>query len=381
MVARTADRRLAQHPHGDPGRHRLVRLRLLRLGDPDAHHRRAGGRRAAVHQLPRHADVFTHPGLSAHRPQQPQARYALHRGHRHRIPQLTRQDRPRRPPAPQPPAPLRLRLVPGRKVAPGPRTRSHSGRTVRQLAAAPRLRPLLRLHGRGHRSVRTRAVRGQPPGPASAQPRLPPLGRPGRPGHRLPARPPHLPARQPLLPESRTGCDPRTLPGTEGVHRALPSPTCRPSTPASWNTPTPSRRRERPLQRHPPDHRSGAGPPEPARRPPGTGALPGRLGSCRQHPLPPVQAVHRPRRRTRPAGGALAPRHHRPRRYPRAVRPRDRHRTDPPGRGRNPLRRGTVRRPYHRRHLRRCRGPRTTEHPALRNAGAPGASCTKAGKL
>ena len=148
---------VAQRALHRPRRHRLRAPRLLRLADPDAEPRPAGGRRPALQQHAHHRALLAQPLVHADRPQPPLERDGVHHRGRDRLPGLER------------PHPVRERL-PVRDAA-GARLQHHSrsasgtsrpteqcsaGRALRSLAARARLRALLRLHGRRHAASTTR---------------------------------------------------------------------------------------------------------------------------------------------------------------------------------------------------------------------------------
>ena len=84
-------------------------------------------------------------------------------------------------------APARLSQLHAGQVARDAAHRDRRDRPVRRLAARPRLRPLLRLHGCRDRPVRARAGARQHAGRSARhlRHRLSPDVRPGRPGHPL----------------------------------------------------------------------------------------------------------------------------------------------------------------------------------------------------
>ena len=147
----------AEHPDRAVRRRRLLRLRLLRLADCHADHRRARRARPALHRLPHHRDVLDHAGRAAHRAQPPLRRRRLPRQLRQRLSRLPRQDRARSRHARRDAAAARLPQLHGRQVARHAVVRDRAHGALRRLAAGARLRPLLRLHGRGDRPVRAGA--------------------------------------------------------------------------------------------------------------------------------------------------------------------------------------------------------------------------------
>ena len=142
---RTAPDGCAQR-RGDGGRRpRVLRSRLLRQRDPHPEHRRPRRRRAALHQLPRGPAVLTDPGLAADRAQRPRRRHGPGRPHRRRVPRLRR--RAARAPAVDGRDVPRQRLLDPRRrqVAPVQERRPLRSRRQALLAAAARVRPVLRL--------------------------------------------------------------------------------------------------------------------------------------------------------------------------------------------------------------------------------------------
>ena len=182
----------------------LRRPGLLRFGHPHPGHRRAGRARCAPDRLPHHGDVLDHPGGAAHRLQPPPGGHGLPGQLRQRLSRLPRQDGRRGRHAARDAAPAWLCQLHAGQVACHPAERDRAHRPLRRLAAGPRLRPLLRLHGRRDRPVRARAGSRQHAAVGARhrggqlRERLPPDGRPGRPGAALPVRPPGRPARQAL---------------------------------------------------------------------------------------------------------------------------------------------------------------------------------------
>ena len=179
------------------------------------------------------------------------------------------------------------------------------GRAVQRLAARARVRPLVRVPRRAHRSVAPGAVRGQPRRSHDpAAPRLPPERGSGRPCHRLRPRPSHGGAATgrssstwPSAPATgRTTSRAPTSSGTEGATTGAGT--------ASATSASPGRRR---LGIVPPDTR--AGPAQPGRRRPGASSRP--TSGARRPPAGGLRGLPGAHRRAdRPAG-----------RYPRRDRP------------------------------------------------------------
>ena len=192
-----APERRAEHP-GDPvRRRRLLRPGLLWLADLDAHDRRDCPPRPALHRLPHDGDVLDHARGAADRPQPSFGGRRLPRQFRFGLSRLSRQDRPGSGHHRRDAAPARLSQLHAGQVARDAAHRVGRDRPVRRLAARPRLRPLLRLHGRRDRPVRARAGARQHAGRGAGHLRdgLSPDGRPGRPGDPLPCRSCRRPAR------------------------------------------------------------------------------------------------------------------------------------------------------------------------------------------
>ena len=158
----------------DPVRRcRLLRLRLLRLADRHADHRRDRPARPALHRLPHDGDVLDDARGAADRPQPSFGGRRLPGQLRFGLSRLSRQDRqggrhPRRDAAP-----ARLSQLHAGQVARDAAHRIGRHRPVRRLAARPRLRPLLRLHGRRDRPVRARAGARQHAGRSARAPSRP----------------------------------------------------------------------------------------------------------------------------------------------------------------------------------------------------------------
>ena len=149
-----AERR--RHP---PRRQRFLALRLLRIVDRDAERRSAGGERAALHELPRHAGVLPDASELADGPQPPFGRDAQRRRLRHRLPEHARRDPAQRRDPRGDAAAARLRHVHGREVAPDAGAGVLAGRPVPQPSTRARVRPVLRVPRRRDRSVPARARR------------------------------------------------------------------------------------------------------------------------------------------------------------------------------------------------------------------------------
>ena len=128
----------------------------------------------------------------------------------------------------------RLRHVRGRQVAPHAGDRDDDGQPARPLAARPRLRALLRLHGRRDRPVPPRPRARQPPGRAAAHARggLPPHRGPGRQGDRCSSR-----TCGPSRPTSRSSSGSRPARATRRTRRrpAYIEPLPRPASTTGWD--------------------------------------------------------------------------------------------------------------------------------------------------
>ena len=143
----------------------LRAARLLRLADPDAQPRSPRGERAALHQHAHHGALLAEPLLHPDRAQPPLERDGLHHRGRDRLSRA------------------RNGLIPFENgflseilLAHGyntfalgkwhltPTEQSQRRRPLRSLAARPRLRALLRLHGRRHAPVLPGSRLRQPPG-------------------------------------------------------------------------------------------------------------------------------------------------------------------------------------------------------------------------
>ncbi len=180
-----------QHPGRAVRRCRVLRFRLLRLAHRHARHRRHRRTRPALHRLPHHGDVLDHAGGAADRPQPPFGGRGLPRQFRFGLSRLSRQDLPRGRHPGRDAASARLSQLHAGQVARHVAHRIGRHRPVRRLAARPRLRSLLRLHGCRDRPVRAGAGARQHAGRSAGQlrHRLSPDVRPGRPGHPLHRRP------------------------------------------------------------------------------------------------------------------------------------------------------------------------------------------------
>ena len=226
VVARSRPpRRPCPERRGDPLRRpRVLPLRLLRVRPPDPQHRPSRRWWPALLELPRHAAVLPHPRRAAHRPQPPLGGHAGHLELQHRVP-------PHAGPHHRPGdhdgrgAPRRrLRHVHGRQVAPVPDGRGVGRRALRQLAAATRVRPVLRVPRRRDRPVHPRPHLRQPQRrtAADAGGGLPPHRGPGRQDARVHQRLGGDPPRPAVLHLPRPRRHPRAPPGTRRVPRAPP---------------------------------------------------------------------------------------------------------------------------------------------------------------
>ncbi len=140
--------------------------------------RSARGRGPPVRQLPHDVALLPHPCGAAHRSQSPFERDGEDRRDAVGVPGIRRYDPegerfPFGDPAAEP-----LRHVRRREMAPHAGDRADDGRSARQMAARPRLRALLRIHGRRDRPVPARPRLRQPPRRSTAHPGggLPPDG-------------------------------------------------------------------------------------------------------------------------------------------------------------------------------------------------------------
>ena len=128
----------------------------------------AASGRATV-QLPHHRAVLADPVVPAHRAQPPLQRHGPRRRPGHGLPGLLgRGARARTASSPRSCAPQGYSTLRGRQVAPHARRRDAHGRRPQQLAARPRLRPLVRLPRRRDAPVRAHALLRQPLGAAAA---------------------------------------------------------------------------------------------------------------------------------------------------------------------------------------------------------------------
>ena len=147
------------HP---PRRHRLLPLRLLRVGPRHPEHRPPGRRRAALHQLPRDPAVLADPGRAAHRPEPPHGGDAVHLQLRQRLPAHARpHHRPRRHRG-RGAARRGLRHLRRGQMAPVQHGERVGRRPLRPVAVPARVRPLLRVPRGRDRPVLTRAGLRQP---------------------------------------------------------------------------------------------------------------------------------------------------------------------------------------------------------------------------
>ena len=122
------------------------------------------------------------------------------------------------------PGQQRLQHLLRRQVAPDPTGRDNRSRPLRQVAARPRLRALLRLPWRRHRPVSPRAHLRQPLGAGArhASRGLPPQRRPGRSRHRLHQGRARGRSRQAVPPLVRHRLRSRAPSGRAGVGQPLP---------------------------------------------------------------------------------------------------------------------------------------------------------------
>ncbi len=206
-----------------PGRHRVRAARLLRQPDRHPAPRLARGRRPALQPHAHDGALLAVALLRDHRPQPPLQRDGRDHRARHRLPGLRRQHPVRERVPVRDAAAARLQHLHDRQVAPDAVGAGVRRRSLRPLAAGPRLRPLLRLPRRRHQPVVSRPRPRQPPGGAAAQPRggLPPDRRPGRPRHLLHRRRQAGGPGQALLPALLHRRDARAAPRREGMGRPL----------------------------------------------------------------------------------------------------------------------------------------------------------------
>ncbi len=226
VVARSATRPARQPQCRDhrPRRRGVRPAGMLRIRHRHTRARRPGRRRPALHELPHHLVVLTHPRLCPDGPQPPLQRHGADRRARHRVPGL-------RLPHPEVQRPVvggaaraRLRHLGRGQVAPHPRRRVPRGRPPHTLAAGPGLRALLRLHGGRDAPVRPRPRGGQPPDPSATTPpgRLPPHRGPRRPRRRAREGPASGRPRQAVLPLLLPRRVPRPAPSPPALDRAVP---------------------------------------------------------------------------------------------------------------------------------------------------------------
>ena len=161
--------RRAQRALHRPRRHRLRAARLLRLADPHAQPRSARRERPALQQHAHDRALLAEPLVHADRPQPPLERDGVHHRGRDRLPRLERPHPVRERLPLRDPAGARLQHVRARQVAPHAHRAVQRRRPLRSLAARPRLRALLRLHGRRHQPVLPGPRLRQPPGRAAAR--------------------------------------------------------------------------------------------------------------------------------------------------------------------------------------------------------------------
>ena len=184
VAAPAAGRRRQDAERGDHPlrRHRVRSPRLLRLDDRDAEHRRDGGRRAALQQLPHHRDLLADARLFADRAEPPLGRAEHDRQLRQRLPEHAGRADEACDDARRDPARAGLWHLLRRQVAPRAVGADLGSRSGRRLAAAARVRSVLRVPRRGDAPVLPRADVRQPSRRAAgaSRGRLPRQRRSGR---------------------------------------------------------------------------------------------------------------------------------------------------------------------------------------------------------
>ncbi len=165
VVRRATASRCRRAERGDrpARRHRVRPVRLLRLRHRHAEHRRARGRRSAVHQLPRHPAVLADTGVAADRAIAARRRHARGVELPHRVSRTCSATSPTTPP----PSPRCLREEGYATFCVGkwhlaPMEQCSAAGPVRPVAARSGLRPVLRLHGGRDRPVPSRTGLRQP---------------------------------------------------------------------------------------------------------------------------------------------------------------------------------------------------------------------------
>ena len=211
----------SQHRHDRSGRRRLFATRLLRLGHRNPGPGQPGRRWPALCQLPRHAAVLADPDLSPDGTQSPQRGHEPGRGDDQRVPQhaglrVERGGQPRRDAASP-----RLSDPGFRQVALGLHQRDEPGRLLRPLAAAARLRPVLRLPGWRDQPVES-GVDPRQRAHRTAGRRLPPVGRHRRQRQQVAAATGVGSARQTVLPVRRLRGRTLSPPCAAGLRRQVP---------------------------------------------------------------------------------------------------------------------------------------------------------------
>ncbi len=208
-----------------PRRRRLRAARLLRVDHRDPQHRRAR-RRSGVRLANFHTAALCSPTrvVSPHRPEPPLERDGPRRRPGDGLPRVRRRDPVRERLPLRDPARRGLLDLRRREVAPHARRRDPHGCRPQQLAARPRLRPVVRVPRRRDAPVRADALLRQPLGAAAAHRGggLPPHRGPGRPRHRVPERPPQRRRRAAVLPLLLHRSLPLAAPRTAGVDREVP---------------------------------------------------------------------------------------------------------------------------------------------------------------
>ena len=162
--------RCAQRPLPGVGRHGHRDLGLLRRPRRDARHEPHRRTRRAAVAVSHHRAVLADPGLAAHRPQRHHRRDGHHRGVHRRLPELQRAHPRRHRAAVRGARRTRLQHLLRGQVASHPARGVQSRCHQTALAAEPRFRAVLRLHGRRDRPVVSRIGLRQP----SRSPRPPP---------------------------------------------------------------------------------------------------------------------------------------------------------------------------------------------------------------